>query len=404
MNPSVPKIPAASPDASPAHSRQEEADGRDFAEFIAGQAPLDAAAASWLVRRQDGMTPEEEAEFEEWLAADSAHVEALEQMEEVWGRMDELPDEGVDALKAGLASGRADGTPPSQAASPVPEASRPQRPQPASSGRRAWFLDLGRLVPQAAAAAVAFAIVGGGWYGWDAWQHRPTFTQSFATQRGQQQEVNLPDGSTLWLDTATQVDVALYRQRREVRLSEGQVLFAVQADPEQPFDVFAGATRVTVVGTRFSVRRTHSGVSDEGSVRVVVEQGRVRVASHADTAREFAVSGADAGNTVELGAGQSATADAAGALGPVGSDAPAPAAWREGRINFNGATLAQALAEFERYGNTGLVIHDPAVAALKVQGSFDLSHVGTFTRALPQVLPVQLKPTDGGKTEIVARR
>lgn len=400
MSPSAPKIPAANPDAPPAHSRQEDADARDFAEFIAGQAPLDAAAASWLVRRLDGMTPEEEAEFEEWLAADPAHAEALAQMEDVWGRMDELPGEGVDALKAGLAPGVADGMPPSQVASPTPRAPQPLRPQPASPGRRAWFLDLGRLMPQAAAAAAAFGIVGGGWYGWDAWQRRPTFIQSFATQRGQQQEVNLPDGSTLWLDTATQVDVALYRQRREVRLSEGQVFFAVQADPEQPFDVFAGATRVTVVGTRFSVRCTRSGVGEEGSVSVVVEEGRVRVAGRSDAARELAAAGA----FVELDAGRSVTADAAGALGPVGSGAPAAAAWREGRIDFNGTPLAQALAEFERYGNTGLAIRDPAVAALKVQGSFDLRHVGAFARALPQVLPVLLKPADGGKTEIVARR
>ncbi|MGB3070665.1 MAG: FecR domain-containing protein [Ottowia sp.] len=398
---------ASRPDTRSLHSSQEEADARDFAEFIAGQNPIDAAAASWLVRGQDGLTAEEEAELQEWLASDPAHAKALEQLEEVWGHMDELPDESVQALKAGLPPREAATPPPRAIAAPVPpvpsfpkagKAARP--PVPASPGRRSWLIGLGRFVPQATMAAVAFSVGGGGWYGWRAWQRSPTFEQAFSTVRGERKEVKLPDDSTLWLDTSTRIDVALFHQRREVRLSEGQVLFAVQHNPGQPFDVLAGNTRITVVGTRFSVRHTRSGLSGDGSVNVVVEEGRVRVASlSADTPRE--AQALETGGYVELAAGQSVTATAAGTLGPVSSESPAPASWREGRVNFNGTPLAQALAEFERYGATGLVIRDPAVAALKVHGSFDLQHVGAFVRALPQVLPVQVRPM-GEQTEIAA--
>ena len=371
--------PFDSPQPTSSSAAQDAAHARDcaeFAEFIAGQDPLDAAAAGWMVRRQDGLTPEEQAEFAQWLAADPAHAEALEQVEGVWGRMDELPEESVAALKTGLPP-----TPPARRA-PV---------SPISPGRRGWMLDLvGRLMPQATAVALAFGVVGGGWTGWTAWQGQPTFTQTLATARGQQKQVELPDGSTLWLDTATRVEVRLYRQRREVRLAQGQVLFAVQPNAQQPFDVLAGVTRVTVVGTRFAVRRTYSGLGDDGAISVVVEEGRVRVA-HASAL------------PIELGAGQSVSADAAGALGPVSTGAAAPAAWREGRISFDGVPLAQALAEFERYGDTGLVVRDPAVAALKVHGSFELQQVGAFARALPQVLPVRLRRVDG-HSEIIASR
>lgn len=407
MRPPVSAPPATAVGPLPSLPSQEEVDAHEFAGFIAGEDPLDAAAAQWLVRRLDGLTPEEEAELQEWLAADPAHGRALGALEGVWGRMDELPDEGVDALKAGLpAKAGAAWSPPVAVPEPEPRPAGPSAPRaprpaaPASPRRRAWFLDLGRLVPQAAAAALAFGLVGGGWYGWNAWQQQPTFTQTLATARGQSKEVRLPDGSTLWLDTATRAEVALYRQRREVRLQDGQVLFAVQSNAEQPFDVLAGGTRVTVVGTRFSVRRTRSGLGEEGEVSVVVEEGRVRVArASAGAASDASVPVAG----VELGAGQSVTADAAGALGAVRSEAATPAAWREGRISFNATPLAQALAEFERYGDTGLVIRDPAVAALKVHGSFDLREVAAFARALPRVLPVQLRP-QGGQTEIVAAR
>ncbi|MBV6390047.1 MAG: hypothetical protein JNIBNLAF_01704 [Nitrosomonas europaea] len=404
MSQPVPNHPTARPDTPPAPFSQEEVDARDFAEFIAGQDPLDAAAAGWVVRRQDGLTPEEEAELQEWLAADPAHARALAQVEDVWSRMDELPDEGVVALKAELPSHKA-GTalPPSVAIpTPVPVAPEPQhhpRPsssiQPASPGRRSWLIGLGRFVPQITAAAVAFSVVSVGWYGWSTWQHQPTFQQSFATARGEQKKVNLPDGSTLWLDTTTQAEVVLYRQRREVRLTDGQALFAVQSNPDQPFDVLTGGTRITVVGTRFSVRRTRSGLGAEGSVSVVVEEGRVRVASRS------AAHKMDSSSSVELSAGQSIIADAAGALGPVNRDDAPAATWREGRVSFSGTPLMQALAEFERYGDTGLVIRDPAVAALKVNGSFDLRQIGAFARALPRVLPVQLSTRDG-QTEIIA--
>lgn len=106
---------------------------------------------------------------------------------------------------------------------------------------------------------------------------------------------------------------------------------------------------------------------------------------------------------IELGAGQSVSADAAGALGLVSTGAAAPAAWREGRVSFDGVPLAQAIAEFERYGDTGLVVRDPAVAALMVHGSFELQQVGAFARALPQVLPVRLRRIDG-RSEIISSR
>ncbi|UXC19044.1 FecR family protein [Comamonas squillarum] len=391
----------SAPSRSLPPSHQEAADARDYAEFIAGQDPLEVEAIGWMVRRQDGLTAAEEAELQEWLERDPEHAKALEQAEGVWGRMDELPEAGVDALKAGLPPS-AEG-PAALALPPIADraaADERRRPSgaPSSPGRRAWLANLGWLLPQAGVAAVALGMVGSGWYGWNLWQQQPTFTQSLATARGEQRQLALPDGSTLWLDTATQVEVSLYRQRREVRLLEGQAFFTVQTNSAQPFDVLAGATRVTVVGTRFSVRNTRSGLGEEGRVSVAVEQGRVRVAS-----RQSAQELAGAGAAVELVAGQSVSTDASGLPGPVQHEAAPAANWREGRVSFNGSTLAQAVAEFERYGDTGLVIRDPAVGALKVHGSFELRQLGAFARALPRVLPVRLVPKEG-KTEITAAR
>ena len=143
-----------------------------------------------------------------------------------------------------------------------------------------------------------------------------------------------------------------------------------------------------MVGTRFAVRYT-PGVPCEEGVRVAVEEGRVRVA-RAD------------GSGVELAAGQQVASDALGRLGPVAAvPASGIAPWRESRVSFDDTPLAQALAEFSRYGPTRLRVHDPQVAALRLTGTFDPRSLDNFRRVLPRVLPVRLRE-QGGETEIVA--
>jgi len=230
-------------------------------------------------------------------------------------------------------------------------------------------------------------------------QARPVFTQAFSTARGQQKEVPLPDGTVLRLDTATRLEVAYYRQRREVKLIDGQAVFSVQADTERPFHVLAGPMRVTVVGTRFSVRYTPDIPGSRG-VQVAVEEGRVRVA-RIDTA-----SGArdEFGVPMLLVAGQQVASDSQGVLGLVASvpiEGIAP--WREQRVSFVDVPLNQVLAELERYGPTSLLVRDPAVAELRLSGTFDPMNPGTRRLALPRVLPVRLSETGRG-TEVLPAR
>lgn len=333
---------------------------------------LYAEAAQWQVRRQDGLTAEEEAQFQAWLALGAGRQAAYARFDKVWNGLGELPPQAVARLAA-----------------PLAPASRRQAPAAREHKPRGWLAGVARPM---ATAALAITVAGGGWLGWNHWQPQPVYTETFATARGQQLNVELPDGSTLGLDTATRVQVTLYRDRREVRLPEGQALFTVKADTTRPFHVFTERMLVTVVGTRFSVRNTRTGLAQ--NVWVQVEEGRVRVSMLDE--------GKPAGAPVLLKAGQQVQSDGAGRLAPM---APAPAGampWREGRVNFDRTPLGQAVAEFERYGATGLVIKDPAVAALRVNGSFDLRQADAFSQTLPLVLPVQLRAR-GGETEIIAK-
>jgi len=395
--------------ASPLHGTNPvdvtagSAESRDLVDYLASHHPLDAEAAVWLARQQDGLTPEEEAEWCAWLAGDPARGARLEQLSGLWGQLGDLPSDDIAALKAALPRAHGHGIHQADSGSRTgkPQALPPTRPEPSGvrqSGRRQWLLDWGRLVPQAAMAGLAAMVVGGGWLGWGHWQQRPVFEQSFASKRGQQISVALPEGSTLRLDTATRVEVAIYRDRREVHLPQGQALFDVRSDSERPWHVFAGPMRITVLGTRFAVRHTQDGL-EPGRVHVVVEEGRVRVAR--DGVGHEAMSASPA--FVELTAGQRVTADAQGRIAGVAAAFPGTAmAWRDGRVVLSDTPLGEAVAEFERYMDTGLTILDPAVAALRLNGSFELLQLQAFKRAIPQVLPVRLALRPDGKTEIVA--
>ncbi len=333
----------------------------------------------WYIRRQgDGWSAGDEQAFEQWLAQDARHGQAYAQWQAHSQAIDGVGADALAQLRRNLQRDKA------RAANEAAQVPPPRR----------------RFLVPAFGAAAALAVVGGA--GLLAWQHQaqPVFQQAFSTPRGQQTEVSLPDGSRLRLDTATRLAVTYYRTRREVQLIDGQAVFSVQSDAARPFHVLAGPVGVTVVGTRFAVRHT-PGLQGNDGVRVSVEEGRVRVVR-----REGAPGEAlrDLPGAVYLQAGEQVAANAQGRLAPVAAlPGEGIALWRDRRISFVDTPLAQALAEMERYGSTGLTVSEPAVAALRLSGTFDPTDVQTFRLALPSALPVRLKQGNG-TTDVVSAR
>ena len=397
--PTPPSPPPAGPPAggSDAHGPVDDS-------LLDQLSPIEFEALRWSVRMSDGVSAESRAEFEAWLDADPAHRAAYEEVAGVWDAIEEIPAAGNAQIRASVAidtaarssaddmarAGPGSGSLPDipEVSAPVAQVVTPTTPAPAGPVRVSRRRSAQALVITTALGVFAAS----GWLGWKHWQSQPGFSAHYATQRGGQETVQLPDGSSLQLDTATRADVALYRDRREVRVPEGQVFFHVSADAAKPFEVWAGAARITVVGTRFSVRYTPS-LGDQ-AVQVAVSEGRVRVAAMGGPAGQI--------EPVTLTTGQMVTADAEGTLGDVtvvAAEAVAP--WREQRLSFDGVPLAQVLAEIGRYRDPGVRVLDPAIASLPVTASVDLRRLNAFVLTLPRVLPVRLERRDQG-VEIVS--
>ncbi|MBB1602023.1 FecR domain-containing protein [Variovorax sp. UMC13] len=309
---------------------------------------IESAAADWLARRDGGnWTEADEQQLEAWIGASIAHRVAWLRLASVWQRSDRL-----GALR----------TPPPIPA-PIP-APAPQ-PQPARPAPR-----LSRFSLQRIAAGVLVAAAGTAWLGW---QHaQEAQGQHYATAVGARQSVALPDGSKLTLNTATQVRAAVNGSGRKVWLDAGEAYFDIAHDQAHPFVVIAGDRRITVLGTRFLVRRQGD------QVNVTVEEGRVQIASARPDTKS-------AEPTV-LTRNQAAVTHADNVL--VISRAPKQVddelRWREGKLVFDQTTLGDAAAQFNRYNTRQLVIADPAIAQVRIGGSFDANNMSGFVALLKQ--------------------
>ncbi|MCD2164579.1 FecR family protein [Comamonas koreensis] len=370
---------STSPAQASAPPFDEAAEARALQAFFGEQDAVELQAAQWHTRQEQGLDAGEQAELAQWLQASAEHAEAFARMDTGVARLRALPADAVAQWRASQAASQ----PAAAAASPQPA---PAQPTPARP--RPWLQALLPGPRGLAFCAVLLMALGLGWHQW----MQPVYSAHYVVERGQRQSLQLPDGSTLELDADTDAQVHLYRHRREVQLAHGQAMFSVAPDASKPFEVQAGPARVAVVGTRFALRYRQDGI-DAGQVRVEVQEGRVRVAATQTPA-----------SALLLTAGQSTQVAADGELAPVGSVPPdSVGLWRKGLLRFDHTPLALALQEMERYGPTGLVVRDPAVAALPIGGSYATAKPAEFAHMLTLVLPVRLVPSAGGRAEIVAR-
>lgn len=306
---------------------------------------IDDLAARWAARADRGVSAGERAELEAWLGADPRNLGAFAR---------------AQAVLAAADRSRALGSQFARQNSPV------------RWSRRGW---LGAAAAMAAAAAAA-GVIG-------IWQ--PQDAREVATAKGQIQIEPLPDGSRLTLDTQSRVRVAFDQHRRAVRLLAGTALFDVAKDKQRPFVVEAGDTRVTAVGTSFSV-----AIDAAGAVRVVVREGVVTVADRGRPAARVKA------NTEARSASLSNAAPPILTRSLAASEVARSLAWREGMLAFEDQPLSAAAEDFLRYSDVRISIPDPALARKRVAGWFSANDPRGFARAVAITMDARVEDVPGG--------
>ena len=93
-------------------------------------------------------------------------------------------------------------------------------------------------------------------------------------------QITLSDGTQMWMNSGTQVEVPVVfsRKCRELKLLEGEILLDVSKDASRSFIVDTWAGKVEVMGTRFDVLADR----DENLFSTALLEGKVQVTSKID--------------------------------------------------------------------------------------------------------------------------
>jgi len=242
----------------------------------------------------------------------------------------------------------------------------------------------------------------------------------YATTIGEQQQFTLADGSTLQLNTNSEVEVSYGEYYRDIRLIKGEAHFDVAKNKSKPLRVFAGKGRVEAIGTAFTVFLNRQNVD------VTVTEGRVALASV--RAGEEVVPPVNGGAAIKpkislvdnlgaLSAGQGATiaqqavADGKSASGVLENikiykqeDLNKHLSWQQGLLVFTGEPLEDVVAEMSRYTTVNIQIPSAAVRAIKVGGQFEVGDTEMMLDALEDTFDLRVVRNGKNKVTIHAMK
>ncbi len=182
------------------------------------------------------------------------------------------------------------------------------------------------------------------------------FDHTVNTGAGQRQHVTLDDGSVIHAGAQTKIKVEFSGEKRLVRLGKGEAVFEVAQDAKRPFTVSTELIEVTAVGTRFSV-------SVDPGATVTVSEGIVKVSAHGDMS---------SARSVMVKAGEEVRVFESALLAPVFSkvNGERKLQWANGWLEFDGETIGEIVAEFNRRNVVQIKIEHPAIAEHRLEGFY----------------------------------
>lgn len=320
-------------------------------------------AARWFARMRDAEPDHpQRGRFEAWLMESPLHAREYQAMVGLWEDFDT-----TDKLQS-LASAM----------------------ERKNSEARA---ERGRKMRKAATQGIMGVLVAVaslvGYNAWHEWAERPVYRLASATGIGEIVRQGLADGSQLTLNAGTRVEVAYFRDRRTVKLLQGEAVFEVEKDPSRPFVVDSGHALVTVLGTRFAVNHL------TGLVRVSVDHGRVRVeARNAAGKITFPPIVLHDGEVAEINSGEMPERIQRNAGDAFG--------FQHGSLAFEHAALSEIAETLSRYRKMPVRAETQPWDGPRVTAIVQIADIETFLRALPDIAPVRVRQANG-ETRLAGR-
>lgn len=174
---------------------------------------------------------------------------------------------------------------------------------------------------------------------------------TLSTPRGGQFQLTLPDGSQVWLNSASSIryPTAFTGTKRMVEMT-GEGYFEIAPDAAKPFTVKAGRLDVQVLGTGFNIM----AYADENAIRTTLVSGAVRVKA------------GDATSVLRPGV-QASISPAGKTFITSKPDLAEVLAWKNGQFRFNRTGIRNIMRQVSRWYNVE-VTYEGNVDNIEFQG------------------------------------
>lgn len=327
-------------------------------------------------------------EFAQWLLRSPQHVREFLEITRVWGDL-RLPAAEGFSTEALVAAARATSD-SANVTSLTSTASAPATAgvAPSAVGKPSrWLL-------RVAAAFGVLSVAVSAYFGMRAWDD----SSRMRTAVGEQRSLSLADGSIVHLNTDTEIVIDIGSRERRIELLHGEGRFDVAKDGLRPFIVSTSQASVRALGTIFNVKAL------EERTAVTVLEGRVEVMSQVSP--DSAPGGAAVpAATARLGAGQQAQVSRQGDIVPqTGPSVERALAWMDRKLVFREESLGDVVAEFNRYGANPVRIGDPALARLRISGTFATHDVESLLQYLEHYQGVRVRKDGPDGAVLLSRR
>lgn len=330
---------------------------------------IETEACAWIAQLDGDREPSAEdiAALREWLTRSPLHRQELQRLAALWGDLNMLT-ELAPALES-LAT--------------------PSQP----TATRKLFSPLLATRAFVTACATGLVLLAGSYY-WAEQERSAPAHHLYTTQIGEQRIEQLPDGSSVQLNTASHVEIDFSTGLRKVRLLKGEAHFKVAHDKNRPFEVFAGNGMVRAVGTAFSV------YLDNQKVEVTVTEGQVEVETSIDSSAQPSQPSSQPTERptqkAQLRAGQNIRFNhSAEPIQTLKDDEVArKLSWRDGMLVFSGESLQHVVQQVSRYTTQTIVITDPSISDMRIGGYFKAGETQAMFDALESSFGVQVSRID----------
>jgi transmembrane sensor len=318
---------------------------------------LRAQAAEWFAQVQNSECPAEtKTACEQWRNADSRHALAFEQCRTLWLMTRELKND--PDLQTELTAARVKPAGETAAVFVVAPDSTP------INAHKRWYM-LGAAATFLIVTMAAFL------------QFSPA-PEFYSTQIAEQRLIQLPDGSSVMLNTDSILTVNFSRAKRALELKKGEAYFTVAKDAARPFEVTAASGLVRAVGTEFNVALINRQLA------VDVTEGVIEFKAPAEEDQQPLTTQVKQGEAVRFRKGDERIVIQA-------ANSARISAWKARKIYFSADRLDNAVAEYNRYTQKKIIIINDELKQQKISGVFNVDDIDAFIFSLEQLLDVRVE-------------